>query len=107
MTEPTRQEQLAARADRLGYALIPPSGDRWLLVDKADTCETFASLDQVEVHLELAAEEEKERRSDPADEDPGLIGPDAPGEPQPGWAQALWPPPPPYQGPQPWAHGLT
>lgn len=87
MTEPTatREGKLFDRAAEVGYLLIPPSGDRWLLVDKTDDpgWSTWADLDEVEERL--AAEEN------------GNDGPDA--EPPPGlsygtppWLRAGQPP---------------
>ena len=70
--QPTREDQLSARAAKVGYALYPPTGDRWLLVDTAaGGWSTHASLEEV-----------KERLADGEDgndgDDPDLIGPDDP-----------------------------
>ena len=60
---PDREEELAARAEKIGYALYPPTADRWLLTDKTGGWLTFGSLDEVNDHLE--AEEEG---NEPGDE---------------------------------------
>lgn len=70
MTE--RADELDARADKIGYTLIPPSGDRWLLVeqDSADHCwSTYDDLDKVEKRIAADEQADKEYEPVPADEE--------------------------------------
>ena len=66
---PNRGEKLAARAEKIGYALYPPTGDRWLLVDTAaGGWSTHASLEEVEERL--AVDEDGNDWPDDPDPDP-------------------------------------
>jgi hypothetical protein len=73
MTKWTEREgELAARAGEIGYTLIPPSGDRWLLVeqDSEDHCwSTYDDLDEVEARI--AADEPEPVPADDEEDDEG------------------------------------
>ena len=89
MPEPTREDHIFDRAEKVGYLLIPPTGERWLMADKTGGWLTFGSLDEVDEHL--AAEEEgndggSDEEGSPEGPPPWLTGP-------PGWADD--PPVPP------------
>jgi hypothetical protein len=65
----SREDQLFDRAEKIGYLLIPPTGERWLMADKTGGWLTFGSLDEVDEHL--AAEEEGNDGVSDEEGDPG------------------------------------
>lgn len=68
---PYREELLRTRAEKTGYALYSPTGDRWLLADTAaGGWSTYASLEEVEERL-ASDEEGKDVGEEPDDEEPG------------------------------------
>lgn len=73
----SREDQLSDRAEKVGYTLMPPTGDRWLMADKTDGWLTFASLGEVDEYLYA----EEEGNDGCVCDDPDLIGPDDPAPP--------------------------
>ncbi len=77
MPEPTREDQLADQAAKVGLTLIPPTGERWLLADSPGGWLTFGSLDEVGEYLAA----ELEGNDGGVCDDPDLVGRDDPAPP--------------------------